>query len=247
MPRIAVTIRVERREFALDVDFALKGRRIAVLGPNGSGKTTLLKTLLGVHRPKQGRICLGEAVVFDSALGIELGPEERKIGYVPQNYGLFPHLTVWQNVAFALEAQPGSKRSEGKRLALELLKQWNVEELAERKPHTLSGGECQRVALARALAVGPEWLLLDEPFSALDVQVRGPLRKQLLEYLETQGSCGLLFVTHDWRDVEALATHVVVLGTGKVQYFGAVEEIGRDGGGNAPLFVRSLFEVESIL
>lgn len=245
---MTATIRVALQEFTLNLELSFSGGRIALLGPNGSGKTTLLKSLLGIHRPECGRICLGDSVVFDSEHGIEEGPEYRNIGYVPQSYGLFPHLNVWQNVAFALGSQQAARRTraECKRESLELLKQWGVHELANRKVHKLSGGERQRVALARALAVQPQWLLLDEPFAALDVQIRAPLRKQLLDYLEGNG-CNLLFVTHDWRDVLALATHIVVLDAGSVQYFGTVDDACRESGKYAPSFVKSLFETEQVL
>ncbi len=244
MPGISATISVALKEFSLNVDFALSGGRIALLGANGSGKTTLLKALLGIHRPERGRICLGESVVFDSSKRINWSPEYRQIGYVPQTYGLFPHMNVWENIAFALGSKPGRiKRSEIKRTSLELLKNWGVDELAFRNPSGLSGGERQRVALARALAVQPQWLLLDEPFAALDVQIRGPLRKSLLDYV-SQENCNLLFVTHDWRDVLALATHILVLDSGQAHYFGKIDEVLDGGSENIPSFVMSLIEME---
>lgn len=244
MPGIFATISVPRKDFSLRVEFAFTGGRIALLGANGSGKTTLLKSLLGIYRPQHGRICLGGSVVFDSSQGIDWGPEYRKIGYVPQTYGLFPHMNVWQNIAFALGSKPGRiKRDEIKRESLELLKDWGVHELAHRKPDGLSGGERQRVALARALAVQPQWLFLDEPFAALDVQVRAPLRNKLMDYLSDK-DCNLLFVTHDWRDVVALATHILVLDGGQVQYFGTTHDVCISEAVDIPPFVKSLMKME---
>src|SRR5690554_3701977 len=121
MSGISASVSVALNEFSLSVDFAASGGRIALLGASGSGKTTLLKALLGIHRPERGRICLGESVVFDSSKRINWGPEYRQIGYVPQSYGLFPHMNVWQNIAFALESKAGRmKRSEIKQASLNL-------------------------------------------------------------------------------------------------------------------------------
>lgn len=246
MPGISATISVALKEFSLNVDFAVDGGRIALLGANGSGKTTLLKALLGIYRPERGCICLGDSVVFDSSKRINWGPEYRQIGYVPQTYGLFPHMNVWENVAFALGSKASrTKRSEIKQASLDLLKTWGVDELAYRNPGGLSGGERQRVALARALAVQPRWLFLDEPFAALDVRIRGPLRKRLLDYLSRE-NCNLLFVTHDWGDVLALATHVLVLDFGCTYYFGTIDEVLKNYGANVPQFVTSLIEREQL-
>ena len=163
--------------FKLDVDLRGGAAPVALIGPNGAGKTTLLRLIAGVHRPDSGLIRVGDEVLYDSERDLLRSPEERRVAYVPQGFGLFPHLSVTDNVAFALHAaRPRLPRPERRHAAAELLAGMDAAHLLERRPATLSGGERQRVALIRALLVDPLLLLLDEPLASLDAQARQTLR-----------------------------------------------------------------------
>ena len=205
-------VEIQVRAGAFHLDARIEGDRapVVVIGPNGSGKTTLLRVIVGAYRPHAGRIHLGDRLLFDSEAGICLAPEERRIGYVPQGYGLFPHISVLDNVAFGLAGGPRRiPRSERRRTAAEILAEMECDHLARRYPATLSGGEKQRVALARALLPAPEMLLLDEPLAAMDVAARRGLRAYLARRLARRGRPAIV-VTHDVRDVHALGSPVVV-------------------------------------
>ncbi len=186
---------------------AKAGSFTAILGPSGSGKTTLLRLLAGFEAPDRGTVRIGERVVDGE--GRHVHPEHRKIGYVPQEGGLFPHLTVQANVAFGL---PRKARRHG---AGDLLEMVELAELAKRYPHQLSGGQQQRVALARALAVEPEIVLLDEPFASLDAHLRLSVREQVQRVLQTSQTTTLL-VTHDQDEALSLADQVAVLREGRI-------------------------------
>lgn len=202
-------VRARAGGFDLDVTVAGDGSPVVLIGPNGSGKTTLLRVVSGGHPPLAGRIVVGEHILYDSDRGVWLTPEERRIGYVPQGYGLFPHLTVLENVAFGLSAaRPRQSRALRRTAAAALLDEIDCGHLAERLPATLSGGEKQRVALARALLSEPDLLLLDEPLAALDAATRRDMRGFLAGHLAARGKPALV-VTHDVRDVHALAAPVV--------------------------------------
>lgn len=207
----------------LDVDLETASVVAALVGPNGSGKTTILRTLAGARNPARGNIVVGDRVLFDSAGRIRVEPEDRQVGYVPQGYGLFPHLRALDNVAFGLK-RPGTSRKERRSRAFAMLKDMGCEQLAERFPGELSGGEKQRVALARALVTEPRILLLDEPLAALDTtsrrQMRAFLANKLLERRQTT-----LMVTHDPRDIEALGAHVWVLEEGRVVQSGGLDDL----------------------
>lgn len=211
----------------LSIDVSIEGaeRPVALIGPNGSGKTTFLRTMVGGYRPTAGVISIGEDKILDTKAGLSLPPEERKIGYVPQGMGLFPHLNVVENVAFGtLVERPRRTREERHEQAMAYLAQLQCEHLARRMPRALSGGEQQRVALARALMVEPRLLLLDEPLSALDIPSRRTVRKLLAGYLQRKG-IPVLLVTHDVRNVRAFDAKVVVLEEGRVIQTGSVEEV----------------------
>ena len=220
-------------DLRLDVDVEARAGVTALVGPNGAGKTTLLRTLAGAHRPDAGRVVLGTGeateVLFDAKRGIDRAPEARSVGYVPQGYGLFPHLSALDNVAFGLA---------GDRVAAaRWLERVGAGALSPRFPAALSGGERQRVALARALARAPRLLLLDEPLAALDVGSRRRLRAELAGYLRAEGVPALV-VTHDPRDVRALDAEVVVLEAGRVVQRGDPETLARQ---PASEFVAELF------
>ena len=226
---------------ALDLDVALDGNEAptVVVGPNGAGKTTLLRVIAGAYRPESGKISIGGKTVLDSTSGVNLPPEERRVGYVPQGFGLFPHLRVVDNVAFGLSTKPGREALAARRKAARaLLAELECEHLADRLPNKLSGGEQQRVALARALIVEPELLLLDEPLATLDPSARRKLRGFLSGHLAGRRGPAIV-VSHDLRDIEALGANVVVLEGGQITQRGSVDAVR-----SAPAtdFVAELFE-----
>ncbi len=208
-----------------DVDLRLDltatpGRPVALVGPNGAGKSTTLAVLAGTHPLADGRIELAGHVLAGD--GVDLPPERRGIGLVFQDYVLFPHLSVRDNIGFAVRVRSG--RAAGRAAAEPWLERFGLTPLAERLPAELSGGQAQRVALARALAGEPALLLLDEPMAALDVEVRAEVRAELGELLR-----GLpiptVVVTHSRADVEALGDEVLVLEAGTVTQHGAAAEL----------------------
>jgi molybdate transport system ATP-binding protein len=207
-----------RLRAALRVD---SGRTLVLFGASGSGKTLLLRSLAGIHGPVQGRVELDGVTLLDSARGVEVPPQARRLGYVPQSYALFPHLTVSENVAFGLRhLRPADRR----RRVDALLESLQLGGLAGRRPAQLSGGQQQRVALARALAPEPRLLLLDEPFAALDAPLRRLLRREL-QTLHHRFGFALLFVTHDLGDACALGDRIAVVDAGRIVQVGTPEEI----------------------
>ncbi len=174
------------------------------MGPSGSGKTSLLRTVAGLERPHGGRIFLGPEVWFDADRGMRLSAERRRVGYLPQDYGLFPHLTVAANVRFA-----------ARRDRPDLLERFGIGHLSRARPQQLSGGERQRVALARALAREPRVLLLDEPFGALDAITRRQVRDELSDLL-VKLELPTLLVTHAFEDATVLAHRVGVIDNGRL-------------------------------
>ncbi|MCZ7687378.1 MAG: ABC transporter ATP-binding protein [Sandaracinaceae bacterium] len=210
---------------ALELDVELEGgsEPVALVGPNGAGKTTLLRWIAGAELAASGVIEIGGETLFDSRRGVDLAPEARRVGYVPQGFGLFPHLSAIDNVAFGL-AERGRPAAERRRAATEMLEGLGCAELAERAVSTLSGGEQQKVALARALVVEPRMLLFDEPMAALDAASRRRMRAFLRERLAERGAPAIV-VTHDPRDVAALAAEVFVLEGGRIVQRGTPHEL----------------------
>ncbi len=193
------------------------GSLTAILGPSGSGKTTLLRLLAGFERADAGKITIGDVVV--DAPGVHLAPERRRIGYVPQEGSLFPHLTVAANVGFGL---PARERRGGR--PRDLLKMVGLEGLGRRYPHQLSGGQQQRVALARALAIEPAVVLLDEPFASLDAHLRASVRADVQQIFRDSGTTAVL-VTHDQDEALSVADRVAVLRAGKIAQCATPEEL----------------------
>lgn len=218
---LAMDVSVDLGTFRLEAKLDVKTGVTLLVGPNGAGKSTFLKTLLGIIKPNKGTITLNERVLFSSQDGINTPTEDRQLGYVPQNNGLFPHLTASQNIEFGILDQPKSIRE---RKVEELLHKLQILPLANRKARLLSGGESQRVALARALAVEPAVVLLDEPMAALDASARRIVRQFLSEHLQSL-SIPTLVVSHDARDVQVLADHVAVLQDGKIVQRGTPIEV----------------------
>jgi molybdate transport system ATP-binding protein len=202
--------------FKLTVDCELPGGLTVLLGPSGCGKSTLLNIVAGLLPSAQGRIQVGERLFLDTAQGLNLTPQQRQIGYVFQQGALFPHLNVHENITFALDRWPSARR---KARLQELLSLLQLEDLAERRPSQLSGGQGQRVALARALAPQPSLLLLDEPFSALEVALRAQLGQELVN-LQRQLHTPMLLVTHAPDEALLLGDTLVLMQAGKIQAVG---------------------------
>lgn len=221
----------------LHVELDASAGALVLVGPNGAGKTSSLLMLLGVLRPTGGRIELSGRVLFDAAARVNVPVEQRQIAYVPQDYALFPHLTVRQNVAFGPESTSLGERPQARLERVEaLLSELGLLALAERCTTTLSGGEKQRVALARALAVRPRALLLDEPLAALDVAARRQVRGVLGAYLDKL-SLPTIVVTHAAADARALGRRFAVLEAGGIVQTGSWAELAAE---PASPFVREL-------
>jgi molybdate transport system ATP-binding protein len=206
-------VRVVKRlgEFSLDVELVARAPITALLGPSGSGKTLTLRSIAGALRPDAGRLALDGQPLFDAARGIDLPPQDRLVGYVPQQYALFPHLDVVGNVGFGL---PDRRGREARARVAEMLELVSLGGFERHKPRQLSGGQQQRAALARALILQPRLLLLDEPFAALDTTIRSGVRRNLLALQHTLGFRALL-VTHDPEDA-ALAGETFTFERGRV-------------------------------
>ena len=214
---IELDVRLRTGSFQLDVQCQLPGRVNAVVGPSGSGKTTLLETIAGIRSGARGSISVGGEIFLHSERALAIPPEKRRVGYVPQDAALFPHLSVRDNILF----------SGGRDGLASILSTLEIEHLLDRYPTNLSGGERQRVALARALLSQPRLLLLDEPFSALDQ----PLRERLLLYcrrVRDTFSIPMIYVSHQIIDAMALSDWAVVLRNGRVAAAGPSEEVLHD-------------------
>ena len=197
------------------------GELIALLGPSGSGKTTLLRLIAGLETPSSGQIMFGDEDASHKSV------QDRNVGFVFQHYALFRHMTVLENVGFGLRVRPRAtrpSRTENQRRSRELLRLVQLDGLENRYPSQLSGGQRQRVALARAMAIEPKVLLLDEPFGALDAQVRKDLRRWLREIHDETGHT-TVFVTHDQEEALELADRVVVMSQGRIEQVGTPDEI----------------------
>jgi molybdate transport system ATP-binding protein len=201
--------------FTLDVQLKADNQILILLGPSGSGKTTVLHLLAGLFKPDEGFIKINDRILYSSGEKINNPPQSRNVGYLFQNYALFPHMTVRQNVFYGLKSK--GCRQDGFALdPLELLDSFGVGHLIDRYPSQLSGGEKQRVALARALVVQPNLLLLDEPFSALDRNTRISLRQELKK-LHQQWQIPFVLVSHDEEDAKFLGDVIVTLENGQAR------------------------------
>ncbi|HTN48951.1 MAG TPA: ATP-binding cassette domain-containing protein [Burkholderiaceae bacterium] len=204
------------RRFDLDVSFASDATRLALVGPSGGGKTQTLRMIAGITRPDRGRVVLAGRTLFDSAAAIEVPPQQRRMGHVFQDYALFPHLTVRQNIAFGrrkgwVNPLDGIEDASVRRW----VDAFHLHDVIDHFPDQISGGQRQRTALARALASDPAALLLDEPFAALDRELRRRLRRELRD-LQRDISIPTLLVTHDDEDAAELATQIVHMQQGRV-------------------------------
>lgn len=208
---LSVHIRKRLGAFLLDVDFTTEGGKLALLGASGCGKSVTLRCIAGVMTPDEGCIELNGRVLFDSDKKINLPPQKRRVGYLFQQYALFPNMTVAQNIRTAVR-----DRRVRERTVSALLQTFQLEDVAQRRPGQLSGGQQQRLALARILATQPELLLLDEPFSALDSFLKYQLEQELCDRLDTFGG-NILWVSHDRDEVFRNCTQICVIDGGKSQ------------------------------
>lgn len=213
--KLEVKIFKKLAEYDLDVCFESHEDRLGLMGPSGSGKSMVLKCIAGIITPDAGRIVLDDEVLFDSNLKINISPQKRKIGYMFQNYALFDHMNVYQNIAAPLKAHHEDKQVIKEKVQ-QIMEDFQIDDLQKRYPRQLSGGQKQRVALARLLVYDTKIVLLDEPFSALDETLKEQLlnetKKKLVEY---QKKC--LFVTHSPKEMEMMCGNKLKIKRGRLE------------------------------
>lgn len=214
-------------EFVLDVQVATDARRVALFGPSGAGKSLTMQAIAGLLRPARGRIEINGRVLFDSEQAIDLAPRQRRLAYLFQDYALFPHLSVRQNICFGLKK--GWFNPHGRVVpdtAMRWIEAFHLGALLDRRPAQISGGQRQRVALARALSTDPGILLLDEPLSALDAGLRREMRHELAA-LQSQIGIPTVLITHDPSDVLELADEVFEIAHGRIVHSGPASTVHR--------------------
>jgi ABC-type sulfate/molybdate transport systems ATPase subunit len=209
-----------RKPFVLEARFSVaQGEILGLLGPSGSGKSMSLKCVAGIFRPDRGNVRLNEKILFDSGRGIDLPSRERKVGYLFQSYALFPHMSVFKNVASGIGRHAGESYREWRhragRSAEQYLEMLHIAQLAARYPRQISGGQQQRVALARLFASQPEAILLDEPFSALDTELKDSIGDDLEKTLLSYG-CPVIFVSHDDGEVKRFCSRTIRIRDGRL-------------------------------
>ena len=213
---IRKTLESAERRFTLEVAFNASTQRVVLFGPSGAGKSLTLQAIAGLLRPDEGAIALHGQALFDSSRGIDLKPQARHVAYLFQDYALFPHLNVRQNIGFGLQRGWLNPRARDRVAEVDYwLDALELRSVAGHYPAQLSGGQKQRVALARALVARPQLLLLDEPFSALDSHLRQRMRQELSE-LQTRLDIPMVLITHDPDDVAAFGDQVVQISDGRV-------------------------------
>lgn len=207
---VSLKLHSGHQTFALDARFESTQDRVVLFGPSGVGKTMSIQAIAGLQRPQRGHVRIGERVIFDQAQGVDVPARDRRIGYVFQDYALFPHLSVARNIAFGLlPTLPWRLSAAHHQRVAEIMKALSIDGLQDRLPSSLSGGQRQRVALARALICEPELLLLDEPFSALDTTLRARVREELDAILLRFG-LPMILISHDLDDVRLFADTLVL-------------------------------------
>lgn len=223
MAKLHVDIKNTLPGFSLGVSFNIEKERLGLLGASGSGKSMTLCCIAGIVQPDEGVIALGNKVLFDSKAGINLPPQMRNVGYLFQNYALFPHMTVEQNVCIDLKTHK-SKKEIIKQIVAEKLDMFQLNGLEKRYPFELSGGQQQRVALARMLAYEPEVLLLDEPFSALDSYLKWQLEPKFLEVIKSY-HVPTIFVSHNRDETYRICTDIAVISNGSIDVIGSKQQV----------------------
>lgn len=217
---IKVNIHKKLKGFHLDVDVETRGKRIGILGASGCGKSMTLKAIAGIEKPDKGLIQVGDQILFESKKHINLPPQKRKVGYMFQNYALFPHMTVEENIGIGVYKDKAAKE----KIVQEQIKRFHLEGLEKRRPGELSGGQQQRVALARIFAYEPDVILLDEPFSALDRFLKDQLVQELLELLKDfKGE--IIIVSHNRDEIYTLCDELIIMDQGHPLLIGDTKEI----------------------
>ena len=217
---LSVDIKKKFPNFTLDMHFSLSGRRVGILGASGCGKSMTLRSIAGIFQPDEGRIVLGDRVLYDSARRVDLKPQVRNIGYLFQNYALFPNMTVRENIMAGLS---GSKNAKMAR-ANEMIAKFGLSSLEDRLPGQLSGGQQQRCALARIMAYRPDVILLDEPFSALDWYLRDRMQRELSDMLRDYEGM-VIMVSHDRDEIYRFSEELLIVDAGHVIRQGATREV----------------------
>ncbi|MCR1951157.1 MULTISPECIES: ATP-binding cassette domain-containing protein [unclassified Clostridium] len=215
-----VNIKKKLKGFSLEVSFETNGDYLGILGASGSGKSMTLKCIAGIETPDEGRIILNGKVLFDSEKKINLKPQERNIGYLFQNYALFPNMTVEENIGVGLKESKKEKEIKVK----EIIKSFYLEGLEKKYPSKLSGGQQQRVAIARCIIYKPDILMLDEPFSALDSYLKEQLQSEVLEFLKLYNG-EVLMVTHSRDEVYKFCENIAIIDKGNSILFGNTKDI----------------------
>lgn len=218
-----VDIKKKLKGFSLDVSFETNGEYLGILGSSGSGKSMTLKCIAGIETPDEGRIVLNGKVLFDSYGKINLKPQDRHIGYLFQNYALFPNMTVEENIGIGLL----TSKIEKERRVSEIIKKFHLQGLEKKYPNQLSGGQQQRVAMARCIIYKPDILMLDEPFSALDSHLKEKLQSEVLEFLKLYDG-EVLMVTHSRDEVYKFCNNIVIIDKGNSILLGNTKEVFRD-------------------
>lgn len=210
---MAIEVEIEKKleGFRLDVKFCSESKRIGILGASGCGKSLTLKSIAGIESPDRGRVVVNGNVFFDSERRINLSPQERRVGYLFQNYALFPTMTVEKNIGISLRCG----KEEKQRRVAEIIKRFHLEGLENRLPGELSGGQQQRVALARILIYEPDVILLDEPFSALDVYLKDKMQRECMEILKDYPGTVIL-VSHSRDEIYRFSEETIVIDAGKI-------------------------------
>ena len=224
---MALEVEIEKQlgDFRLRAAFTCEKGFTGILGASGSGKSMTLKCIAGIERPDRGRIILDGRTLFDSEKRIDLPPQKRRVGYLFQHYALFPGMTVRQNILCGLHAEKDRRKREQR--TEEMLEMLQIRDVASRKPETLSGGQAQRAALGRILVNGPDLLMLDEPFSALDTHLRLKLQAELKKLLSGYGG-GILMVTHDRDEAFRMCERLGVMEQGQMQAVKGTKELFAD-------------------
>ena len=204
------------KDITLDIE---KGKIISLLGKSGSGKSTLLNIIAGFEEPQSGILCLNNKILSDQNIFVE--PQKRSIGFVFQNYALFPHMTIFENITFGIDNYAKEKKTS---IAKELLELVQLSGYEKRYPHELSGGQQQRVALVRSMALNPELILLDEPFSGIDTMLKAKIQKELLEILKSTHKTAII-VTHDSSEAMAMSDKIIYLEDGKIMQYDTPQNI----------------------
>ena len=216
---LSLNIKKSFRDFSLEVGSSTDSKRIGILGASGCGKSLTLQSIAGIVKPDEGRISFGDTVWFDSKSRINIKPADRKVGYLFQNYALFPNMTVEQNIAAPLKSS-----SDRAKTVNDILKKFGLWDVRDHRPGEISGGQQQRTALARMLTCDPDLLLLDEPFSAMDTFLREGMRLELIRLLDEYGKT-VVMVSHDRDEIYQMCDHLILMDNGSVIAQGPTDEL----------------------